>query len=199
MRRRDALRTLGLSGLGVASAGLVHTVPAFAFSVPVVTSPFAMFVEGDTSPMSVVLQPGQATCPGSAVPCAECGAGLAEPMLLQVTASVLSPDASVARWGWGSDGATALLPANEFTSTPVTKSVDPVTGDSLDFVRLRADGSSSLRDPEFGDTLQMVGAAVYRCTYASGDYRELTHQRSVVFTFVGTGVNPLGWDASVIG
>ena len=167
-------------------AGGVRSVPAFALGSPTLTAPLSVTVQGVDSPMSVVLQSGLASCPGSAVACDGCVAGAATNMSLQVTASVLSPDASVARWGWGSDALTAFSGGNEFTSTPVTKTVDPVAGGTLQFVKIRASGSDSLRPPDAGDALLIVARAVYRCTHPNGDTSQLTETQEWVFTFDGT-------------
>jgi hypothetical protein len=172
---------MGVGAAGVALATSVRSVPAFAYDAPTETVPFVMYVEGDTSPMSVVLQPGQATCPGSAVECTGCGAGIAEPRVLEATLSVID-NVDGANWGWGADAATALLPANDFTNAPKTKSVDPVTGDTPDFSKVHG---SSLRDPAAGDTLLLRGRAVYRCTYSDGHFEETITSQALVFTFDG--------------
>jgi len=149
-----------------------------------------MQVVGTDSPMSVILQPGAATCPGSALPCSGCAAGAAENMVLEVTASVVSTSPPTAQWGWGSDGVTAMLPGNEFTFSPQTKSVDPATGGILDFIKLRGDGSGSLRKPLASEALLMQGRAVYRCSYTGGGYDETTEIQTVVFTFDGADWQP---------
>lgn len=183
LNRRSALTSMVVGAAGVALATSVRSVPAFAYDVPTETTPFVMYVQGVDRAMSVVLQPGQATCPGSAVECTDCGAGLAEPRVLEATLSVIA-NVDDAFWGWGADSATGSLPENEFTIAPKTKSVDPFAGGVLDFVKWRG-SSMSLRRPAAGDTLLLQGRAVYRCTYSNGTFAETITSQALVFTFDG--------------
>ena len=183
--RRESLRTLAAGGAAVVGATAVRTVPAFAYDAPSIVSSFVLFVDGVTAPMGMALQPGQATCPGSAVDCEGCDFGVAQNMVLEVTASVVASARTGVRWGWGATEIVALDPANEFTTDAKTRSVDPVLGGVLEFSKFRG-GSGAPRDPEAGDTLLMVGRAVYRCTYASGSFAEVTETQALVFTFDGT-------------
>lgn len=190
--RRESLKTLAAGGAVAFGATSVRSVPAFALDAPTLVSPFTMTVQGTRSPMTVTLQPGAASCPGSAVPCTGCLAGEAQRISLEVTALMVSSDPADDRWGWGTDAATALLPANEFTSTPITKSVNPDTGAVLSFSKIRGANLSSLQDAAVGDTLLLTGTAVYRCTYGAGGFVEYTENQQFVFTFNGAT-----WDASL--
>jgi hypothetical protein len=192
INRRESLKTLAAGGAAAFGATAVRSVPAFALDAPVLVSAFSMTVEGDRTPMTVTMQPGAASCPGSAVPCTGCLAFEAQRMSLEVTALMLTSNPPEDRWGWGADASTALLPANEFTSTAITKSVNPNTGAVLQFSKIRGANNSSLEDAVAGDTLLLTGQAVYRCTYSAGDFVEYTENQALVFTFNGTT-----WDSSL--
>lgn len=183
--RRESLRTVAAGGAAVVGATVVRTVPAFAYDAPVVTTPFVLSVQGSDNPFSTVLQAGQATCPGSAVACLGCSSGIAQNMVLEVTASVLANYWANSRWGWGDALDDPLDVTNEFTISPKIRSVDPVLGGILNFSKYRIDINNP-RPAKVGDVLLMVGRAVYRCTYPGGSFAEVTETQAISFAFNGT-------------